>query len=126
MLAASVAGWWGWKPVGAWLGKRLSSIQESRAVERGDTVALLTQQLRASREEAMQLRQELGEERELRMTFATDYAVLKERVEHLTKAIAEDKRDCHRAIRRLNQEIERMTNEIATLRQFHQPGPPLS
>jgi hypothetical protein len=64
----------------------------------------------------VQLRQELGEERELRMSFASDYAVLKRDVEHLTRALAEDKRDCQREIRRLNGEVKRLNGEIAVIR----------
>ena len=40
-----------------------------------------------------------------RMTFATDYAVYKDRVDQMSKAMAADKLECQRAIRRLEREI---------------------
>jgi chromosome segregation ATPase len=122
-VISTVLGWKAWKPFGRWLGRRFDAVQEARAIDRGDTVAVLRQELDAAREEMrakveenVQLRQELGEERELRMSFASDYAVLKRDVEHLTRALAEDKRDCQREIRRLNGEVKRLNGEIAVIR----------
>lgn len=131
-VIGTLAGWSSWRPIGAWVGRRLDAAQREKSVERTDMIARLTTELTAAREETrsrveenVQLRQELGEERELRMTFAQDYAVLKERIEGMSRVQAEDKRDCQREIRRLNGEIRRLNGEIAELRQRHQgPRPP--
>lgn len=105
-VVMTLAGARGLRPVWRWLSRRIEADQQTKALERGDIVARLTAELRQSREENVQLRQELGEERELRMTFATDFAVYKDRVELLTKVMAEDKVECQRAIRRLEREID--------------------
>ena len=127
-VATAVAGLKVWGPMGRWIGRRLDQVQQARLVERADTIERLTSELSTAREEArtrveelMQLRQELGEERELRMSFAQDYAVLKNDVAHLTRAMAEDKRDCQREIRRLNGDIKRLNGEVSELRS-HQCG----
>lgn len=116
-VATTVVGWRVWKPIGGWLAQRFEADQQAKALERGDLVARLTRDVESARadraravEENMQLRQELGEERELRMAFASDYAVLKREVELLTQAMAEDKLECQRAIRRLEREIGALRN----------------
>lgn len=120
-VAASVittlAGTKGLRPLWRWASRRIEADRQARSIERGDTVARLTTELKQSREENVQLRQELGEERELRMAFAADHAVYKDRVDQMSKAMAEDKADCQRAIRRLNTEIRRLNTEIVELRQ---------
>lgn len=103
-------------PLGRWIGKRLDVMQQTRASERGDAVARLISELHTSREENVSLRQELGEERELRMAFAADYAVLTERLDNLTRIMAEDKKECQREIRTLRR-------EVAELRRAQRPPP---
>lgn len=112
-VLTSIGGWKALAPVGRWIGRQIDGIQQARLAERGDLIAQLTAELRTTREENVQLRQELGEERELRMTFATDYAVTKAQVEMLAKTIAEDKTDCQRAIRALQQEIRTLKRQIS-------------
>lgn len=115
-VLTTLAGAKGLQPAWRWLSKRFEADQQQRALERGDALARLNAELREAREENVQLRQELAEERELRMSFASDYAVHKERVEQMSKVMAEDKADCQRAVRRLNTEIRRLNSEIAELR----------
>jgi chromosome segregation ATPase len=130
-VATTVAGLKAWGPLGRWLGRRFDQVQQARLSERADTIARLTAEIAAKNEEAkarveenVQLRQELGEERELRVSFATDYAVLKRDVEHLTRTMAEDKRDCQREIRRLNGDIKRLQGEVTEMRsQQREPMP---
>lgn len=107
-VIGTVAGWSAWKPIGGWAGRRIEAAQQLRAAERGDLVSQLKTQLQATVTEMMELRQDLGEERELRMALAVDNAVLHERVEQLTKAMAEDKEECRREIRRLHIEINEL------------------
>lgn len=114
-VVATVAGAQSLKPLWKWIGRRLDADQQRRALERGDAIATLNAELKKAREEAMALRLELAEERELRMSFATDYAVLKERVETLTRVAAEDKLECDRAIRRLNGEVRRLNDRVIEL-----------
>lgn len=107
-VVTALAGARGLQPVWRWLSRRVEAEQQARAAERGDTVARLTVELREAREENVQLRQELGEERELRMSFAADYAVYKDRVDQMSRTMAEDKLECQRAIKRLEREIREL------------------
>lgn len=112
-VLTSIGGWKALAPIGRWISRQVDGMQAARLSERGDLIAQLTAELRTAREENVQLRQELGEERELRMTFATDYAVTKAQVEMLAKTIAEDKLDCQKAIRALQQEIRTLKRQIS-------------
>lgn len=113
-VITTVAGAKAWGPIGRWLGHRIDKAQQIRAAERGDMVARLTADLRSAREEAVGLRAELGEERELRMTFAADYAGMKERVAVLERVMAEDKKECQAAIRSLRAEIRELKRQRST------------
>lgn len=104
-VATTLAGARALGPFMRWLAKRFDVAQQVRASERGGIVTQLTAELRAAREEMVALRRDLGEERELRMAVTVDNAKLTVRVELLTKAMADDKRDCHRAIAALRAEI---------------------
>ena len=55
--------------------------------------------------ELLELRHDLGEERELRMRLSIDNAVLHRDVGHLTKQMSDDKRECQAAIRNLRAEV---------------------
>lgn len=121
-VIGTLAGSQGLKPLWGWIGKRLEADRQQRALERGDLVAQLQEQLRTAHESEQQraeenvaLRLELAQEREQRMTFARDCAVLSERIDNLTKAMAEDKRDCDAAIRRLTAETRRLNERIVEL-----------
>lgn len=125
-MLTGILGWRAWQPIGKWVGRRIDAASHARALERGDLVARLTEDLTAARaeikakvEENVELRQELGEERELRMTFAADYAATKAQIEMLSQKILEDKRDCQREIRGLKGEIRRLDTIIKSL---HPPG----
>lgn len=104
-LVTAIAGFKAWGPVGRWIGRRIETAQQIRAAERGDVIANLRMDLATSREENISLRHELGEERELRMSFTADYAALKAEVEWLKAALGEEKRDCRREILALKREI---------------------
>lgn len=107
-VVTTVVGLKAWGPLGRWLGRRIETAQQIRAAERGDVIARLTIDLHASREENVALRQELGEERELRMSFVADYAALKAEVGILREAFAEEKRECQAAIKELKREIREL------------------
>lgn len=111
-VVGTVMSWKGLRPVGRWVARRIDLAQQTRVAERADFVSQLTAQLRAAREEMVEIRKDLAEETELRMALAVDNAVLNERVESLTRAMAEDKKECQRAIRALQ-------NEIRTLQRAH-------
>lgn len=111
-VATTIAGAKALGPFGRWVGKRLDVMQQLRAADRADTITRLTAELRVSREENVLLRQELGEERELRMTFAADYAVLQERVEGLSREMARDKQECDRAIAALRREVRDLRRQL--------------
>lgn len=110
-VVTTVVGLKAWGPLGRWLGKRIETAQQIRAAERGDVIARLTVDLHGAREENVQLRQELGEERELRMSFVADYAALKAEVEMLRIAFAEEKKECQSAIRELKREIRELKRQ---------------
>lgn len=119
-VITTIAGWKGLGPVAKWAGRRLDLIQQARVAERADLVRQLTGELKAAREEMVELRLAVGQERERRMALATDNATLTERVDGLTKAMADDKRDCQRAIRALQAEIR----ELRRAAQHTLEGPP--
>lgn len=110
-VLTTVLGWQAWKPVGAWLARRLDIHQKAQLEERTNYMSRLITELSGARKELEELRQDLGEERELRMALAVDVAVLTERNESMSKAMAEDKRDCQRAIRSLRDEITRLQKQ---------------
>jgi hypothetical protein len=111
-VLTSIGGWKALAPIGRWFSRHIDARQQAQISERGDLITQLNAELRAAREENVHLRQELGEERELRMTFATDYAVTKAQVEMLARTITEDKKDCQRAIRALQQEVRELKRQI--------------
>ncbi len=107
-VVSTVVAWQAWKPLGAWLARRLDVSAQMSAAERGNYVAQLVTELKSAREELAELRQDLGEEKELRMAVVVENAELRRDVDHLTRQIAEDKRDCQAAIRSLRQQIQRL------------------
>jgi DNA repair exonuclease SbcCD ATPase subunit len=110
-VITTVAGWKALGPVAKWAGKRLDIMQQTRANERGDFLTQTLTELKSAREEMVGIRQELAEERELRMAVVVENAELRRDVEHLTRTIAEDKRDCQRAIRRLEEQIRELRRQ---------------
>lgn len=123
-IASTIGAWWAWRPIGTWIGRRIESDRQTKLAERREVIARMTVELTTTKEENLDLRRELAEERELRMSFASDVAVLNERLEHLTRAMAEDKRDCQREIRRLNGEVRRLQTEVTELRRRHEESAP--
>lgn len=115
-VLGTIGGWKALGPLAKWVGKRFDVMQQARATERGDFLTQTLTELKAAREEMADIRQELGEERELRMAVVVENAELRRDVEHLTRAMADDKRDCQRAIRRLE-------TQIAELRRQHGEQP---
>ena len=113
-VAGTAASWWAWKPVGSWLSRRLDIDRQAKSAERFDLVSQLKTQLTATVAEMLQLRLDLGTERELRMAAAIENAGLRRDVEHLTKQIAEDKRECQAAIRGLRAEIAELRKQRGT------------
>lgn len=114
-VGTTIVGWRIWRPIGRWIAARLEADRQARAIERGDLVAQLQAQvaaaetrLSATREEMLELRQDLGEERELRMALAVENAVQKERIENLERSLSEEKDECRQAIARLEREIREM------------------
>lgn len=122
-VLTTVAGMKAWGPIGRWLDRRIETAHQIRAAERGDVIARLTVDLKASREENVELRRELAEERELRMSFAADYAGMKERVTLLERVMAEDKKECQAAIRSLRAEIRELKRQQSG--DYPRPGEPL-
>lgn len=110
-VISTIGGWKALSPLARWAGKRFDAIQLARAAERGDFLSQTLTELQSAREEMVEIRQDLGEEKELRMALAIDNAMLTERVEGLTKAMAEDKRDCQKAIKALQNEIRELRKQ---------------
>lgn len=98
-------------PLARWAGKRLDLVQQARVAERTDLVRQLTRELSSAREEMIELRLEVAQEREQRMKFAVENAMLTERVDGLTTKMAEDKAECQLAIRGLRAEIARLQRQ---------------
>lgn len=94
-----------WAPLGKWIGRRLDVQAKVREAERATLIDRLSSDLKDIREEAVELRKDLGEERELRMALAMENAVLTERVDQIQAHRNEDKRECELAIRALRREI---------------------
>ena len=92
-------------PAARWIGKRLDVMHQAGVRERGDFLTRTIAELQAAREEMVELRRDLAEERELRMAIAMENAVLTERVDRLQEQRNEDKRECEAAIRALRREI---------------------
>ena len=113
-VGGTLASWWAWRPIGHWVSKRLDIDRQTRTAERFDLVSQLKTQLTATVAEMLQLRLDLGTERELRMAAAIENAGLRRDVEHLTKQIAEDKRECQVAIRGLRAEIAELRKQRGT------------
>lgn len=111
-VASTLGAWWAWRPIGGWLGKRLEADRQARARERGDAVALLQTQLQATHAEMLELRQDLGEERELRMALAVENAVQRERIENLERSLGEEKEECRQAINRLRTEVRELRQQL--------------
>ncbi len=107
-VISTILAWKAWQPLGAWLARRLELSQQATAAARGDYVAQLVAELRGARDELAELRQDLGEEKELRMAVVVENAELRRDVDHLTKQIAEDKLECQKAIRALRQQIQQL------------------
>lgn len=107
-ILGTVLTWKAWGPVGAWIAKRLDLNTQAHLAERTDYVARLVSELSAARDELAELRQDLGEEKELRMAMAIENAVQAERIDALTRTMAEDKRECQAAIRALRAQIQRL------------------
>lgn len=111
-VVSTVVGWRAWQPLGRWLSHRIEADRQIRAVERGDLVAQLKAQLQATATEMLDLRKDLGEERELRMALAVDNAVLAERVKQVEAKAIEDKEECRQEIRRLRTEIGELRRQL--------------
>ncbi len=107
-ILTTILGWQAWKPLGSWLARRLEIHQKTNAHERTTYMSQLIAELRSARDELVELRADLGKERESRMELASEVARLTERNEMMEKIMADDKRDCQRAIRGLKDEIKRL------------------
>jgi uncharacterized protein YydD (DUF2326 family) len=110
-VVTAVASWRALGPVARWAGKRLDAMQQARTAERGDFLSKTITELQAAREEMVAIRQELAEERELRMAVVVENAELRRDVEHLTREMAADKRDHQQAIRRLEGQIRQLRQQ---------------
>ena len=104
----SLAGWQVWKPIGRWVAKRLEVQQQLVVGERTNYMSQMIAELRVARDEMVELRKDLGEEKELRMALSVEIAVLTERNVTMTKLMADDKKECQAAIRGLRDQIKRL------------------
>ncbi len=110
-VVGTVASWKALGPVGRWLGRHYDVFQHRRETDYADLVGQLKAQLAATLKELVDLRLDLGSERELRMGLAIENAGLRRDVEYLTKQVADDKRECQAAIRGLRAEIAELRKQ---------------
>jgi septal ring factor EnvC (AmiA/AmiB activator) len=110
-VISTILAWKAWQPLGAWLARRLEVSQQAQAAAQGNYVAQLVTELKAARAEMAELRQDLGEEKEIRMAVVAENVGLRRDVDHLTRQIAEDKRECQAAIRSLRTQIQQLQKQ---------------